>query len=119
MMELYHGTSIENAESILRNGFSIDFTGKNWGTTLGDGIYFTPNKENVATYGNVVLRCICDINPFLLTRDYSPTSKNDKRKIKSLIDNYIKNGINDSFKSFDGNEYVVFIPEKIKIIGTF
>ena len=51
-MILYHGTSIENALSIFKNGFDINKSGENWGTTYGKGIYFSPNYETAMFYAN-------------------------------------------------------------------
>ena len=44
-MILYHGTTIQNALSIMKFGFDINKSGENWGTTYGKGIYFSPNYE--------------------------------------------------------------------------
>lgn len=81
-MLLYHGTSVENAISILKNGFSFEKSGSNWGKTYGKGIYFTPNYDTARFYaGNegMVLSIDIKINGFKLTKFLSP---NDKKKIK-------------------------------------
>ena len=83
-MLLYHGTSSENAISILKNGFNFDKIGSNYGTTYGKGIYFSPNYETARFYANqnthgTVLSFNLNIIPFYLIRDISP---NSKKKIK-------------------------------------
>ena len=83
-MLLYHGTSSENAISILKNGFDFEKAGSNYGTTYGKGIYFSPNYETAQFYANensngMVLSFDIKIIPFYLTRDISP---NSKKKIK-------------------------------------
>ena len=49
-MILYHGTTMINALSILKNGFDINKAGENWGTTYGKGIYFSPNYETAQAF---------------------------------------------------------------------
>lgn len=79
---LYHGTSSKNALSILNSGFDINCAGKNWGSTYGRGIYFTPNYETAKFYAGedgIVLSFNMNINPYQLTYDISP---NSRHKIK-------------------------------------
>lgn len=81
-MILYHGTSAENALSILKNGFDINRAGENWGTTYGKGIYFSPNYDTAFFYANsdtlnpgIVISITVDLNPFILKKDISPNQK--------------------------------------------
>ena len=77
-MFLYHGTTIENALSILNNGFDFSKVGSNWGNTYGNGIYFSPNYETARFYAReegIVLKFDIKIIPQYLEKDYSPNSK--------------------------------------------
>jgi hypothetical protein len=81
-MLLYHGTSVENALSILKNGFSFEKCGSNWGKTYGHGIYFTPNYDTAKFYAGdkgIVLSIDIAINGYKLNKYLSP---NSKKKIK-------------------------------------
>ena len=75
---LYHGTTSENALSILRNGFDLSKCGTNWGSTYGKGIYFTPYHDTAKVYAGdegIVLSFILDIEPYYLEKDVSPSKK--------------------------------------------
>ena len=81
-MILYHGTTMKNALSILKNGFDISKAGENWGTTYGKGIYFSPNYDTAQFYANsdelnpgIVISINIDLNPFMLKKDFSPNQK--------------------------------------------
>lgn len=82
MTKLYHGTSNENALSILNTGFNFKLSGSNWGNTYGNGIYFTPNYDTARFYAGeegIVLSVTINVNGYQLKRDISP---NNKKKIK-------------------------------------
>ena len=90
-MLLYHGTSTINALSILKNGFNFSKAGSIWGKTYGKGIYFSPNYETARFYANtdgIVLSFDLKINPYYLTKDFSPNSKK-KPKIQNKNNNCI------------------------------
>lgn len=111
-MILYHGTSKENVESIKRNGFSLEYCGKNWGSTYGKAIYFTNCYETAKCYatelGEVLKVKIQNVNYLKLNKDYSPTDKNHIREIKSII-MYIKfNSNKNSLLNSNENEYIFF-----------
>ena len=77
-MLLYHGTTKENAISILKDGFDFEKSGSCWGNTYGKGIYFTPNYETARFYAGengIILSLNVNITPFYLTKDKSPNSK--------------------------------------------
>ena len=98
---LYHGTSMTNALSILKNGFDFTKCGSNWGSTYGKGIYFSPNYDEAQIYAGkdgIVLSFDLDLTCYYLKKDVSPSKK---RKFK-LPDGYncVVNPNND--------EYVVF-----------
>lgn len=119
-MILYHGTSKENAESIKRNGFSLEYAGKNWGSTYGKGIYFTNCYETAKYYagefGDVLTVKIDNINYLKLDKDYSPTDKKHIRKIKSII-TFIKiNSNKNCLLNYHENEYIFFNKFKYTII---
>ena len=88
-MILYHGTSQASALNILSIGFSFEHSGKNWGSTYGKGIYFTPNYETARCYaGNdgIVMQFDMNIeNYYLLKNLQRPTSKKIKYSSKWLI----------------------------------
>lgn len=53
-MILYHGTTKEKAENIVKGGFSLDFQGEN-GNHFGRGIYLTTTKKRAKCYGKAVV----------------------------------------------------------------
>tara|TARA_Y100000389_G_scaffold49909_1_gene45598 strand:- start:106 stop:417 length:312 start_codon:yes stop_codon:yes gene_type:complete len=99
-MLLYHGTSIENAISIMKNGFDFSKSGKNWGCTYGNGIYFTPNYKTAKFYAQsdgIVLSFNIDVIEFQLTKYVSPNS----RKKPKIPENY------NCLVSPDKDEYLI------------
>ena len=113
-MILYHGTTIQNALSIMKFGFDINKSGENWGTTYGKGIYFSPNYETAQFYANsdesnpgIVISINLDLNPFILKKDFSP---NQKRKFRLPKDsNY------DSIVNANGNEVIIIKPSVLRV----
>ena len=102
---LYHGTSIESGESIMNNGFSLDYAGKGWGLTYGKGVYFTPNIKEAWIYSDgAILKCNVEINK----------SYRVKHKIGKMKNKWQK--INDSLITSDRSEYVIRSPSQIKSI---
>ena len=105
-MILFHGTTMINALSILKNGFDINKAGENWGTTYGKGIYFSPNYETAKFYANsdpkiagIVISITVDLNPYILKKDISP---NQKKKFRLPKDkNY------DSIINPNGDEVII------------
>ena len=98
-MLLYHGTSAENAISILKNGFDFTRSGCCWGNTYGKGIYFSPNYKTAKFYAGengVVLSFQINIEAFFMTRDISPSSKK-KLKIDESKYNCIVNPNKDEY----------------------
>ena len=70
-MKLYHGTSVESALSILKNGFDINKAGTNWGLTYGKGIYFTPNYLTAKCYAGengIVISIDLILEPYYLKK---------------------------------------------------
>ena len=53
-MIVYHGTTKEKAESIVKEGFSPDYQGEN-GNHFGKGIYLPPTKKRAKCYGKAVV----------------------------------------------------------------
>ena len=48
--EFYHGTSLEAALAIQRDGFNVDLSGSNAGALLGNGLYITTTLEKALHY---------------------------------------------------------------------
>ena len=110
MVRLYHGTTFENALNIAKSGFSFITCGTGWGSTFGRGIYFSPSFQTANTYAGengVVLMCELDAKPFHLKRNYSMSSRYDKRELKKLISSLKFNGYN-CLLTKDEDEYVFF-----------
>ena len=120
-MILYHGTSKENAESIKRNGFSLEYAGKNWGSTYGKAIYFTNCYKTAQYYaghiGEVLTVKIENVNYLKLNKDYSPTNKKHIREIKSIIMYVMINSNKNCFLNYNENEYIFFNGFKYTIIS--
>lgn len=101
-MILYHGTTIENALSILQNGFDFNKSGSNWGNTYGKGIYFTPNYETAKFYAQnngIVISVNIETIEYHLNKMISP---NSKRKIKIPNDKEY-----NCIVSLDKDEYLI------------
>mgnify|MGYP001961543983 CR=1 FL=1 len=110
-MILYHGTSIENAISILKNGFDFELCGSNWGNTYGKGIYFTPNYMTARFYAgesgiilSFNLNINLNINCYKLSNDYSPSIKS--KKMKKIIQYALSNNY-DSIMNFNEDEIII------------
>jgi maltose-binding protein MalE len=88
-MILYHGTTTTSMVNILDKGFTFDHCGKNWGSTYGKGIYFTPNYETAKCYAGtdgVVLSLDINVKDYhLLTKLHRPSSIKQKYHTKWLI----------------------------------
>ena len=98
---LYHGTTIENALSILKNGFDFSKCGSNWGSTYGKGIYFSPSYDEAQFYADedgTVLSFELELECYYLDKDISPS-----KKIKFKVPDGYNCLVNPS-----GSEYVVF-----------
>tara|TARA_B100000424_G_scaffold255748_2_gene235035 strand:- start:84 stop:512 length:429 start_codon:yes stop_codon:yes gene_type:complete len=107
IMILYHGTSIANAISILKNGFDFELCGSNWGNTYGHGIYFTPNYMTARFYAGqngIVLSFNLNINYYKLLSDYSPSMKS--KKMKKIIQYALSNNY-DSIINFNQDEIII------------
>ena len=106
IIKLYHGTSSQNALSIMKNGFNFEKAGQNWGKTYGKGIYFTPNYETArfyATEDGIILSFNIEIEPYYLTKFISP---NSKKKLKLPVKN--QNNIHyNCIVSPDKDEYLI------------
>lgn len=50
---MFHGTSLENAKSIVENGFQPSTKG-----TLGEGVYLSQNISKAKHYGPVIVECV-------------------------------------------------------------
>lgn len=120
-MILYHGTSKENAESIKRNGFSLEYTGKNWGSTYGKAIYFTNCYKTAKCYagqsGEVLTVDIKNVNYLKLDKDYSQTDKKHIREIKSIIMYVMFNSNKNCLLNYNENEYIFFGNFRYRIIN--
>ena len=98
---LYHGTTMENALSILKEGFDFNKCGSNWGSTYGKGIYFSPSYDEARFYASedgIVLSFELNLECYYLKKDISPSKK---RKFK-LPDGY------NCLVNPSGSEYIVF-----------
>ncbi|BCC10309.1 TPA: hypothetical protein ACGXQL_004205 [Bacillus cereus] len=63
----YHGTTLENAEKIRREGF-VPSKKDHW---LGQGVYFYDNFSSALNYGNVVIRADIYVKQDLLLDCFS------------------------------------------------
>ena len=119
-MILYHGTSIQNAESIKKIGFSSEFIGKNWGSTYGKAIYFTDCYETAKFYagesGVVLTVDIENVNCLKLDKDYSPNNKKHNKEVKSIIMYIMFNSNKNCLLNYLKNEYIFFTEFKYTII---
>jgi hypothetical protein len=91
-LKLYHGNKdMKSLESIVNNGFDMSKIGSGWGTTYGDGIYFTDNLQvahRVYSENNgFVVEVEVDVKSYQLIKDYSV---NNKKEIKKIINDNIK-----------------------------
>ena len=119
-MKLYHGSSLENLQKIVKEGFSLKKIGSGWGTTYGSGIYFSFDPEVAKNYSDdkSCLEVEVNLKPFHLTKKYSPTNRNDKRMLRKIKGNILSDGFN-SFISSDKEEIILFDLSAIKEIKLF
>lgn len=73
-INLYHRTSKEKAESIMKNGFRLPDESGRW----GKGIYFaTTDNWQISSFGNTVIKAVVDSQDIfsrkyeLIARDYN------------------------------------------------
>jgi hypothetical protein len=98
---LYHGTTMANALSILKEGFDFNKCGCNWGSTYGKGIYFSSSYDEAQIYAGedgMVLSFELDLECYYLNKDISPS-----KKVKFKLPDGYNCLVNQS-----GNEYIVF-----------
>ena len=119
-MKLYHGSSLENLQKIVKEGFSEEKIGSGWGTTYGNGIYFSFDPEIAKNYSddNCYLEVEVVLKPFHLKKNYSPTNRNDKRRLRKIKENIVSDGLN-SFISLNKEEIILFDLKAIKKIKLF
>tara|TARA_B110000208_G_scaffold25701_1_gene33345 strand:+ start:295 stop:687 length:393 start_codon:yes stop_codon:yes gene_type:complete len=117
MVKLYHGSSSENLQKVVKEGFSLEKIGSGWGTTYGNGIYFSFDSEVAKNYSddNNYVEVEVDLKPFHLKKKYSPTNKNDKRMLRKIKINILSDDLN-SFISSDKEEVILFDLNAIKSI---
>ena len=85
-MFLYHGTTSENANTIIsEQKFNLNLCGSQWGSTYGKGVYFSPSKTEASVYGETILQIETNVEPLKLQRYYSPNDRNHKRQIKKIL----------------------------------
>ena len=120
MVKLYHGSSLENLQNIVKEGFSFEKVGTGWGTTYGDGIYFSFDSEVAKNYSDdkSYVEVEVDLKPFHLKKKYSPTNRNDKRMLRKIKENILSDDLN-SFISSDKEEIILFDLNAIKSIKLF
>ena len=120
MITVYHGTTVNSMENIILNGFDISKIGTGWGTTYGDGIYFSfdPNVANIYSDNiSIILEVKIKYKPYKLLSDYRPTGKN-RNKINKLREKIIKEGYT-CFVSPNNEEVILFDIFNIVSIGYY
>jgi len=107
-MFLYHGTTKENATTIIsQQKINLNLCGSQWGSTYGKGIYFSPSKTEASVYGEAIIEIETNVEPMKLQRYYSPNDRNHKRQIKKIVDTLGP----DALVSYDNKEVVIFNTE--------
>jgi hypothetical protein len=115
IMEVYHGSSLSNMDNIINFGFDTSKIGSGWGTTYGDGIYFSFDSNVAKAYAdnsNVVLEVKIKYNPYLLQANYSPTNKKHQKQLEKLRNRVVQEGYT-CFVSSNGEEVVLFDTKNI------
>ena len=120
MVKLYHGSSLENLRKIVKEGFSLEKVGFGWGTTYGNGIYFSFDSEVAKNYSDDKSYIEVEVNlkPFHLKKKYSPNNRNDRRMLRKIKYNILSDDLN-SFISSDKEEIILFDLNAIKSIKLF
>ena len=119
-LTLYHGNSDVSAlESIVKNGFDISRIGSGWGSTYGNGIYFTDDlkiaHDVYSEKNGFVVKVEVSVNPYKLTKDYSVSNK---KQINKIINENIKtNKHNMLITASIEPEYVLFDINCIKSLS--
>lgn len=74
-MIVYHGTTKEKAESIVKNGFLIEKQGEN-GSHFGNGVYLTTTKKRAKVYGKSIVTVEIDESKLANLSDWLKEYKN-------------------------------------------
>ena len=121
MITVYHGTSLDNMELIIKNGFDSNKIGTGWGTTYGNGIYLAldPNIANLYS-GNtgIVLEVTIKYNPYKLLNSYKPNNKKHIKSLAMLKHKVIEEGYT-CFVSPNNEEIILFDISDIVSIGYY
>lgn len=109
-MKLYHASSNENIESIIKNGFEIK---ESLESALGFAVYFSRIKENAMQYGKHVIEIDLDIDSKYMCKrsfiDKMPifTQLRDSYTLYNIIEQIKQNPQNDPIEYLN-NEYMDF-----------
>jgi hypothetical protein len=92
---VYHGSTADRTKKILKNGFNISKSGSGWGSTYGEGIYFSFDPLVAKTYSHdediiVEAKIVCI--PYYLNKEYKANCRKDQRLLKEQKQNAIKLG---------------------------
>ena len=108
---LYRGGKYSTYISLLEKGFDLSRIGKNYGETLGKGIYLTASKDEARSYAvdkkTIFEVPVEDLNPFKLDRAFSVDSKQDKKNLRRITQRAKDEGYN-ALESVDGLETLTF-----------
>ena len=110
---LYHGTTIDNANSILELGYfdSNKKKDEGWGQTYGQGVYLTPNLQTAITYAGtegIVIQLDIEVRPHYLSRDFSPNNNKHRKQINRLIAELQANTDRNCLLNKNGDEFLYF-----------
>ncbi|WP_339820683.1 hypothetical protein MKZ15_06205 [Paenibacillus sp. FSL R7-0216] len=104
-MRLFHGTSSDNAASIIKQGFSLDYLTKG---SLGKAIYLSRDFDKCAEYGRHILavevdeKCILK-DDFLSVSTFTPsTESSHDYTFRSKFKEYT---LSKGFKGLELNEF--------------
>lgn len=76
VIQMYHGTSHENAKSIMKGGFRPSTQG-----LLGAGVYVTKDMEKASQYGPIIVECDVHLGKLaVITRRGHPMQKSWSRQ---------------------------------------
>jgi len=109
-MKLYHGTDNKNVEKILQNGFQTKRSGA-W--ALGRGIYFTPDINEAANYGDSILEV--EVEDEIIEEEILDLGDNghDLEELKNKANNY---EYAQDYKD-EGDKIVSYVIEELMLCG--
>lgn len=117
MSVYYHGTTLDNKEKIIKQGFVIGKPQSYY--AMGNGIYFTNIRDTAKEYGEVVITVELNDNKIIPFKDAGEMQKYIYNKTGNIEFNFLPECLFSDGKVGVKHKdtVVIFDTKQIKIIG--